>query len=346
MYLIKHFNVTRIFLLVLFLSAYAQGLDWIEKGIDMTINNQFDLAEKHFRDQIARNPEDYRAYFYFAATLNSKMTHFENNGDEEIFDESLDRAIQLIDSVFENTKNLSNSTSAELLFYLGSAYGYRAFFQGQNGRWFKALTNGMKSSGLLQEAIEKDSTIYDAYLGIGVYKYWRHSVTRYLNWLPFISDEREDGIRLIKRAIVNSRYSKYVAIQQLIYILVDYAKPDEAREYAKEIIARYPDSQFMLWAAAHAYHKDGDLDNALEVYKHLLELITSDAEYNPHHLIKCKLKLAEIYHATGQYKNCLLECEQLLLFLDSYQEEEIKRVRALMEMCNNKSSQLESPNNG
>ena len=47
------------------------------------------------------------------------------------------------------------------------------------------------------------------------------------------------------------------------------------------------------------------------------------------------MKLAEIYGDTGQYKNCLRECEQLLLFLDEDRKEEIERVQNLMQMCKN-----------
>jgi tetratricopeptide (TPR) repeat protein len=114
---------------------------------------------------------------------------------------------------------------------------------------------------------------------------------------------------------------------------VHYSKPEEAITYAQEITERYPDSQFMLWAAAHAYHKDGDLQNAAAAYQHLLEIITADADYNPQHLIKCKMKLAEIYCDSEQYERCLLECEQLLLFLQDTEEDKISRVRALMSRC-------------
>ena len=308
-------------------------MDWIEEGIELTINNRFEEAEVYLQLQIKNNPADYRTYFYYAAVLNSKMTHFETTDDEESFDWALEKTIKIIDSILALNNTIDDSTYAQHLFYLGSAFGYRAFFQGQNKNWLAALSNGVKSNRTLQKAVEFDSTCYDAYLGIGVFKYWRHSILKYFAWLPFVPDERDEGINLIKKSIQHSRYSKYLARQQLVYILVHYSKPEEAISYAQEITERYPDSQFMLWAAAHAYHKDGDLHNAAIAYQHLLEIITDDPDYNPQHLIKCKMKLAEIYCDSEQYENCLLECKQLLLFLDNEQEEEIARVMALMDRC-------------
>ncbi len=56
---------------------------WIDSTIEYTINTKFDKALSVIERQLQINPDDYRAHFYLAATLNSRMTHFENQDDAE-----------------------------------------------------------------------------------------------------------------------------------------------------------------------------------------------------------------------------------------------------------------------
>ena len=179
----------------------ATANSWITECIDYTIYTKFDSALLVIDRQIAHDSLNYRAYFYRAATLSSRMTHFENNNDERAFLSAIDYTIGIIEKKLDDTTGMDPAQHADYLFYLGSAYGYLAFYQGRNGKYFPALSNGLESNGLLNMAVVMDSTRYDAFLGIGVFKYWRYSKLKFISWLPFIPDEREEGIALIKKTI-------------------------------------------------------------------------------------------------------------------------------------------------
>ena len=281
---------------------------WISRGIELTINNRFDEALSVFSNACRETPGDYRAYFYLAATLDSKMIHYENDSDADKYHEAIDTVIHLVEEKLE--ENPANK--AELIFYLGSAYGYRAYFLGRSGRWYSAFSNGKKATALLNKAVSLDSTIYDAYLGIGTYKYWLYSKLKYFTWLPFIPDEREEGIRMIQKPIKMNAPSKYMAMHQLIYILTDYNRSDDAVIYADTLVNRYPESQFMLWAAAHAFNKNKNYSRAISVYEKLSLLLAKDDNPNPSHVIKCGFKLSELYMRQKQYEACFSECTRVL----------------------------------
>ena len=75
----KNVLIKYVFLLITGLEVIAGESQWIQKTIDFTINNNFTEAIEIVEKRIKSHPDDYRAHFYIAATLNSKMTHFEND---------------------------------------------------------------------------------------------------------------------------------------------------------------------------------------------------------------------------------------------------------------------------
>ena len=152
-----------ILFLTIYISIFSAGFvsasDWLDTCIEHTIHSRFDEALEVVNQQLVLDAESYQAYFYRAATLSSKMTHFENNDDEQI--------IQDLQAAQTEIKEINSQILADYLFYLGSAYGYLAFYQGRTGSYLPALTNGLKSNSLLHMAVAADSTLYDAYYLLG-----------------------------------------------------------------------------------------------------------------------------------------------------------------------------------
>ncbi len=291
-----------------FLSVLSQeNTGWIKESIDLSINTEFAKAESLLTHQIAESNSSIEACFYYASVLSSKMTHFENSNDAENFLSVLQNVIDKCDSRLEDP-DLPAKEKGRLHFYRGSAYGYKGFFEGQNSHWFKALNHGLKSIGSLEKAVELDSTLYEAYLGIGVYQYWRSTKLKFILWTPFFDDLRQEGITNIKKAVRYSKQSRYTAIHQLVYILLNEKQYHEALTFAKEAVAAYPHSQFMQWAYAHVFFKMRDNHTALKEYDRLMELLQADPNVNPSHIITCHLRKARIYLRLEDYEQCADEC--------------------------------------
>jgi tetratricopeptide (TPR) repeat protein len=310
--------------------------DWIKETIDESINTKFAKAEEVIHEQFALGDSGAAVYFYYASILNSKMTHFENDDDVQEFTEAIDKVNTICTETLTGSNTLTAQKKARLYFYRGSALGYLAYYQGTHSEWFKALDNGLASINDLEEAIALDSTLYDAYLGIGVYKYWRSTKFKYVLWLPFVPDMREEGIAYIKKAAEKGKYSSSMAMHQLIYILLDYGKYDEAIPYAEEIVQRYPDSQFMWWAYAHVYFKRHEYKEAVDAYKRLLILIENDPNSNPNHWIFCNVRLAEILYRMGEYKSSISFADKVLkkkfaTELSDKSREKIKQAKELID---------------
>ncbi len=323
-----------LFSLIFGLLSSVPAQEWIKTGITYIINTDFEQALKLYRHEINQRPQDYRAHFYLAAALNSRMVHFENQDGQDQFDQAIDRTIKIIQQKMR-FENLPDTVGlSQYRFYLGSAYGYRAYNQGRNGKWFAALSNGLKATDYLQEAVNADTTMYDAYLGIGTYKYWRRSKLSFISWLPFFPDDREQGIRLIKKTADSDCLSRDLAKHQLVYILLDYGWNDQAIVYGRQLVADYPRSQFMRWALAHAYYKSNEYTLAEQEYLFLAELIQDDPQRNLNHLLNCKYKLAIIYRALNDNTRCQQQCVNIIELYNNYSDQDkfdkIDQVRKLL----------------
>jgi hypothetical protein len=326
------------------LLSCASAQDWIKTGIDYIINTDFTAALNLFQEEINHRPQDYRAYFYLAAALNSRMVHFEDEIGQEQFDQAIDRTIELVQQQLNSEHPPVKAELSQCWFYLGSAYGYRAYNQGRDKKWIAALSNGLKAADYLQRAVQEDSTLCDAYLGIGTYKYWRHSKLGFISWLPFFPDSREEGIRLIKKTADSDCLSRDLARHQLVYILLDYGWNDQAIAYGRQLIEDYPRSQFMRWALAHAYYKSGQYTLAEKEYLYLAELIESDPQRNLNHLLNCKYKLALIYRALNDQIRCHQQCADIIELYDNYADKDkfdkIKQVQKLLRQTQTESRTL------
>jgi tetratricopeptide (TPR) repeat protein len=298
--------------LALLLPRYVQAQDWIRQVIDLTINTRFAQAESLLTNRLQSGMTGVEEYFYYASLLNSRMTHFENNRDEGKFFEVLAKTIALADQKLHDSSALPEARKALLYFYRGSAYGYRAYYYGQTGNWLSAVDDGLKAAGDLKTCLAIDSACYDAYLGVGVIKYWQSTKLKYVLWLPFIEDTRLEGIAEIKKAVGRGQYSRFSAMHQLIYILLDNGQYDEALCYADTAITAYPASQFMRWAHAHALFKAQRYPEAIPSYLKLLELIEKDPQANPSHWLVCQVRLAENFDRLGKGTECLERCRLAL----------------------------------
>lgn len=337
--------IKKIFIIVLLFWQFGLSEDWIDANIELTINCKFNQALSLIEKRIANDSTDFKSHFYLAATLNSKMTHYENFEFEEEFYKAIDKTISLVNSRINNLKISSDSLKAQNLFYLGSAYGYLGYFEGRKGNWYTALSNGLEAIDLLEKSIELDSTLYKSYLGIGTYDYWSSSKIKFALWFPLIPDRRDEGIEIIKKSMLDESPVRFMAMHQLVYILIDYENYDEAQIYAKKIILKYPHSQFMWWAYSHVYYKMRDYEKAIAAYIYLLDLIINDEESNPLHKIKCHLKLAQLYFESSNYVQCIFHCE--MIFQDEtlkYKleeiEDEIDEAKEYFEMSQEKMNEM------
>ncbi len=297
----------RFILLILIPLPALPASSWENEVINLTIHARFQDADSLLNAQKKEYP--LKAAFYTASMLNSRMTHYEDSSGARRFLTVLDDVITWSNDSLERA-GLSVANEARFYFYMGSAYGFRAYFGGKNGQWVAALRDGALARRYLNKAIEKDSTLYDAYLGIGTYKYW---LSTKVSWVPLVPDMRDEGIELVQKTAQHACPSRDLARHQLVYILLDYGHYDQALAIAEDLVARYPESIFMNWAYSHVKMKMRRYDEAIAAYEKILALVAAEKKPNPNHERTALIRMADMYARAG-------DCANARLFLQKTEE--------------------------
>ena len=266
----------------------------ILKGIELTILTDFENAEKIYKGLIEEYPDEPIGYFYMAAVLQSEMLDREDFSQPDICEDFIEKCVQKSKSLQKERDN-----DAWLLFYEGNAYLYRSFLKSKLGKWWGAYRDAGKGVNRLERTLELDSTFYDVYLGIGSYKYWKSAKIKFLTWLPFVADEREAGIEMVKKAIELGEYSKLIGRDQLAWILLDAGRLEEAKKYALENYQAYPESRFFQWTLVEVLFRMKEWKDAYQNYNSLLHAERQIPDRNHYNEVECLLKMAEIDFESG-----------------------------------------------
>lgn len=269
----------------------------IQQGIACSIMHEYDQAEAIFLNMIREKPEHPVGYFFMAATIQSKMMDFETETGEQDFFNYIKLTIRLA----KEQQRMQPDSDPSTLFYHGSALCYLAFYESRKGQYLDAVRHGLAGISILKKVVQKNPEFYDAYFGIGSYKYWRSQVTRYLNWLPIFADEREQGIQLVLQAVDKGKFTRFAAMNELIWILIDRDRPEDAYHWAMRGINKFPQSRFFLWGIAKSAYTLGRYSEAINYYQQLLFSITTDSFNNHYNEFICRVHLAQSFEKLERY---------------------------------------------
>jgi len=263
----------------------------ILSGIELSIQHDYSKAESIFLRLIKDYPDHPIGYFFMAATIQSKMIDYESDQWSQDFYQYIRLAIHCA----EKNKFMKQEHDFWSMFYHGSALCYLAFYEGRNGDYLSAIRLGLSGISILKEIIKRNPGFYDGYFGIGSYKYWRSQKTKYLNWLPFISDDREEGIDMVRQTIEKGKYTQHAAMNELIWILLDSGKADEAYSWALRGLKEFPQSRFFLWGAAKSSLTLENYSVAVIYFQQLLDSIIKAQFDNYYNEYICRIKLAQCF---------------------------------------------------
>ena len=307
----------------------------LSNGIENIINQKYDLAKKDFVILDKKFPELPVGKIYIAAVEIAKSYDlaipFKSEFINKNLDEAKDISERLIDSDDSNIWNY---------YFLALANGYKAYLYALTGDWLSAFGTGVTSVNLFEHCLKVNAAFYEALIATGTYKYWKSRKMEFLNWLPFVNDEREEGIKLLERAASNSSYNSYLAINSLIWIYIDRDEFSKAIKIAESALVRYPGSRFFKYGLARAY-EDVNRQKAIEIYYEILNSFTDSEKLNRYNEVVVKHIIAQQYYRLGKNDIALVLCNQILGIKDftdyelSKLDDRLDRVNALKKEISN-----------
>ena len=306
-------------------------INLILEGIDATLNELYLYAENKFKQIVNSDSQNPAGYFFLGALYQAEMMDYEGAFKEEEFYTTLETSIRLA----KKRIKAGNETSWDYL-YLGNSYGYLGVYKARKGSWWSAFRNALKAKSAFKKAVDLDSTLYDAYVGLGSYHYWTSHFTKTFAWLPFFADERKRGIREIKLASEKSLFSRTAALNALIWIYIKEKDYPKAIELAMNLQKEYPDGKIFLWALATAYYEKYDWDKAIEYYNLIQNKLKNNPAENYYNLIECHYRIADSYFNSGDFAECIRVCKEGLSYnLDTRtrerQKDKLNKLKELLE---------------
>jgi len=272
----------------------------IVKGIYLIQREQYDEGMAEFQKIIDFYPEEPMGYFFIAVAFQSLIDDYRHEAFKPEFEKYIDTAIAKGEKRLEENQN-----SAEHCFYLGGAHGYRGIYRSFRGNWWGAFRDAWRAKPLLEKALELDSTLYDAYLGLGAYHYWGSIKAKLLSWLPFIGDEREKGIKELYLAVEKGKYASLEAKFSLLRVYNEEKEYDRVLKLSQELKSVKEDEPFRLWMTGQAYRGLKRWDDALKTYQKLLDYLKSSSYYDLAAEVECRYWMAEIFYYKADYKKSL-----------------------------------------
>jgi len=258
-------------------------------GIDLTWKEQYSSADSVFQVVIREFPEHPAGYLYRAGVMLSRAIDNEMEVDLPKFDSLV--------ALGKTKADMLTASATERpwgIFYLGTADGSDSYARVYRGDWFGGTRKGFSSVSSFKDALKLDSNLSDACAGIGAFYYWRSRKTETFNWLPFVGDDRNEGVALLNRAVDRGIYNKYTALNMLVAIYTDAALYDEAAACSRKGLERYPGNRSFLWGLATALQLSSKWKEAAEAYLTLFDVILRSQDNNHYNEIVCMLNLAKV----------------------------------------------------
>ena len=190
---------------------------------------------------------------------------------DDAFNAAVERAIRTSEAWTERSP-----LDAEAWFYLGGAYAARVQWRVLREERVAAARDGKRIKDALEQALELDPALDDAYFGLGMYKYYADvaptaaKVLRFLLLLP--GGDREEGLREMLRARDRGRLLQGEADYQLHIIYLWYERrPGRALELLRRLQSRFPGNPLFPAQVAHVQDAyEHDLTASLETWGSLL----------------------------------------------------------------------------
>lgn len=226
----------------------ASSPDWEKihvmttEGIDALYDFKFKEAEAKFDNVIQEMPQDPRGYFFKAMIYHYRYHMLEVNADYEKFISLSDTVIDVAEEVLDRDENNSNA-----MFYLGGIYGYRGLILQDKENILKAVWDGKKGYGYLEDAIEINPQNYDAYLGLGLYNYLASRIPKFWHWIISLIGFDPDGLKgkqQLTLVATKGVYTRYEAKWWLSQIYNWERQPEKAFKYLSELATSFPDNPF------------------------------------------------------------------------------------------------------
>jgi hypothetical protein len=291
----------------------------IETGIEKIINQDYDGAKSTFENLDRRFPSLPAGKLFLAAADIARSVDYSESLSNNTLSDRLGEVQKGANALLEKDPD-----NVWYQYFLALSEGYLAYYNALNGSWLPAFSKGLGAVSDLNKCLKLNPNFYDAYTAVGTYKYWRSRKTGFLNWLPFVGNEEDEGIKNLKLSMEHYTYHRYLAMYSLLWIYIDRKQYKDAKAMAEKALNEYPNVRMFKWALARAY-EGIDLNKSIIIYNEVLNSYKNIKGLNRCNEITLKHIIAQLYNRNGEKEKSLNECNEILAInnLSDYEKDKM-----------------------
>ncbi|HTY08392.1 MAG TPA: tetratricopeptide repeat protein [Candidatus Edwardsbacteria bacterium] len=275
----------------------AQQFDGrLDRGLALLYQGQYEACCDTFRAFIREHPQHPAGYFLMAGAYQLRSLADESDAWDPGYAAYLDSALARSTAAVK-----ADPRDAWAYFFRGGTYAYMAARDARHGSMLAALNKGLTGMDDLDRAVKLDPALYDAYLGLGSYHYFRTKAASIFRWLPFIGDKRDQGVAELALAAERGRYARVMAQNGMVWVCIDYGKYDRALAAALALEQEFPANHAFHWGAPEVYFRTGQWAKAAAGYRRLLQLVEDARPMNNYNRVAIKARLANCLYEGGSY---------------------------------------------
>jgi tetratricopeptide (TPR) repeat protein len=251
--------------------AALRGADALVRVYDAILDARFDQIEPELLRACGPAPEEACAVLRATALWWRILIDPDNRSLDDDFSVEVERAIATTQAWTERSPR-----DAEPWFYLGAAYAVRVQWRVLREEKIAAARDGKRIRDALEEAIDLDPSLDDAYFGLGMYKYYADvapAAVKFLRMLLLLpGGDREEGLQEMLRARNKGRLLQGEADYQLHIIYLWYEQQtDRALELLRSLHEHYPGNPLFLAQTAEIQDRyQHDITASLATWRALL----------------------------------------------------------------------------
>jgi hypothetical protein len=261
-------------------------------GIDGALRHQYERARVAFEQAAQMAPEDPAGVVLMAGLLHQSAEDLGAPFDRRAFDSLLTHAEVRATSVFA-------AGYADRHIWKATLRGMLSVVESRSDQWMAAIRDALASASEARASLEQQGTLADAGLPIGNYLYWRSRKTEALQWLPFIADNRVEGIRLLEWCATEGHYHRWAAVSSLIWVLHDAGNLGRAEYWARTGLASYPENRTYLAGLAKVLESRGAYAEAASAWARIAEALRRDPEARPYAIFSASVNQVRCWSLAG-----------------------------------------------
>jgi tetratricopeptide (TPR) repeat protein len=219
----------------------SSGTDAIDSVKVFLVEQRYNSADQIVKKLLIENPGNTEALYLGCAIWQMEILDYESyNIETKRFLTYADSTLSRLARALPLQKG---KDSIDCLFYMASILGGIGVVKAKNGNWPGAIKKAFASAKYFKHIVNKDTTYYPGYYGIGVFNYY---LSKQLKWLPFFGDNRLEAIQQLRTATRAVFPYNYAACNSLCWIYIERGQFDQADSMASSVLTNYPDNTLFL----------------------------------------------------------------------------------------------------